>query len=131
VEKLLTYKEVEPVCGWLVCIEGPRQGKDYKVRDGKNFIGRADDMDIQILGDNQISRRNHAVLVYDKKRNETVLLPGDSNGIAYLKGVASYIPTPVSAYDLIEMGESKFLYVPFCGKHFRWGGAGGNDNDDE
>lgn len=127
VEKLLSYKEVDPVCGWLVCIEGPRQGKDYKIRDGKNFIGRADDMDIQILGDNQISRRNHSVLVYDKKRNETVLLPGDSNGIAYHNGEASYVPTPISAYDVIEMGESKFLFVPFCGEHFTWGDAGGGN----
>ena len=29
---------------------GPRQGKGYKVKSGKNFVGRADDMDIQILG---------------------------------------------------------------------------------
>ena len=38
-------------------------------------------MDIQILGDNEISRRNHAVIVFDPKKRETVLLPGDANGI--------------------------------------------------
>ena len=128
VEKLITYGDVVPVCGWLVCIKGPRQGKDYKIRDGKNFIGRADDMDIQILGDNQISRRNHAVIVFDKKKRETVLLPGDSNGIAYHKGNAAYLPTPLSAYDVIEMGESTFLFVPFCGEHFMWGEANGRDD---
>ena len=128
-ENLLTYNVEEPVCGWLVCVAGPRKGKDYKVREGKNFIGRADDMDIQILGDNQISRRNHAVIVYDKKKNETVLLPGDSNGIAFHNGEASYIPTPISDYDVIEMGISKFLFVSFCGEHFTWNGAGGKDDE--
>jgi len=120
VENLLSYGDVEPVCGWIVCIAGPRRGKDYKVRNGKNFVGRADDMDIQILGDNQISRRNHAVIVFDKKKAETVLLPGDSNGIAYLNGAACYTPTTLSAYDVIEMGESEFAFVPFCGEHFSW-----------
>jgi len=67
VEEALFLQEEKPVCGWLVCVEGPRRGKDYKVMEGKNFVGRADDMDIQILGDNKISRRNHCVIVYDEK----------------------------------------------------------------
>ena len=50
--------EIRPVCGWIVCIADPRKGKDYKIHAGKNFVGRTDDMDIQILGDNKISRRN-------------------------------------------------------------------------
>ncbi len=120
VEEALFLQEENPVCGWLVCVEGPRRGKDYKVMAGKNFVGRADDMDIQILGDNKISRRNHCVIVYDTKQNKTVILPGDSNGIVYLDKDAVYVPTDLKAYDVIEMGESKFLFIPFCGEHFRW-----------
>ena len=120
VEEALFLQEENPVCGWLVCVEGPRRGKHYKVMAGKNFVGRADDMDIQILGDNKISRRNHCVIVYDTKQNKTVILPGDSNGIVYLDKDAVYVPTDLKAYDVIEMGESKFLFIPFCGEHFRW-----------
>ena len=120
VDEMLMLEKIDPVCGWLVCIDGPRQGKDYKIKSGKNFIGRADDMDIQILGDNKISRRNHAILVYDPKKHETVLLPGDSNGLVYYNEAAVYTPVVLSVYDVIEMGESKFLFVPFCGEHFRW-----------
>lgn len=87
---------------------------------GKNFVGRADDMDIQILGDNRISRRNHCVLVYDEKQSQTVILPGDSNGIVYLNEAAVYVPTQLTEFDVIEMGESKFLFIPFCGEHFKW-----------
>ena len=60
IEDILFLEEENPVCGWIVCVKGPRRGKDYRVMDGKNFVGRADDMDIQILGDNKIARRNHA-----------------------------------------------------------------------
>ena len=95
-------------------------GKDYKLRAGKNFVGRADDMDVQILGDNKISRRNHCIIVYEEKQGKFMILPGDSNGIVYLGEDAVYSPTPLSEYDVIEMGESKFLFIPFCGDHFKW-----------
>ena len=119
-EELLLAQETAPVCGWIVCIAGPRQGKDYKIRNGKNFMGRADDMDIQILGDSKISRRNHGVIVFDPKKRETVLLPGDSNGLVYHNDEAVYTPTVLNAYDVIEMGDSTFVFVPFCGEHFMW-----------
>ena len=89
IETNLLYQEIDPVCGWLVCIEGARVGKDYKLKTGKNFIGRSDDMDIQILGDNNVSKRNHAIIVYDPKKKNNVLLPGESSGIAYLNGEAA------------------------------------------
>lgn len=120
IETDLLYQEIEPVCGWLVCIEGARVGKDYKIKEGKNFIGRSDDMDIQILGDNKVSKNNHAIIVYDPKKKNNVLLPGDSSGIAYLNGEAAYVPTELAPYDVIELGRSKFLFVPFCGEHFEW-----------
>ena len=120
IEDILFLEEERPVCGWIVCVKGPRRGKDYRVMDGKNFVGRADDMDIQILGDNKISRRNHAVIVFDAKKREKMILPGDSNGLVYLIEQAVYLPQPLNAYDVIEMGDSKFLFIPFCGENFVW-----------
>lgn len=121
IEEELFRETILPVCGWIICISGTRQGKDYKIVSGKNFVGRADDMDIQILGDNEISRRNHAVLVFDPKKKETVLLPGDANGLVYLNEDAVYTPMTLKAYDKIELGKSVFVFVPFCGKNFMWG----------
>ena len=47
-----TYLEelevMHPVVGWLVCIEGPSKGKDYRMIAEKNFIGRSPEMDIRI-----------------------------------------------------------------------------------
>lgn len=34
VEDMLLLQEDEPVCGWIVCVAGPRKGKDYKVAAG-------------------------------------------------------------------------------------------------
>lgn len=127
VDEALFLSQVQPVCGWIVCIEGARQGKDYKIHEGKNFVGRADDMDIQILGDNKIARRNHAIIVYDPKKHETVLLPGDSNGIVYHNDNAVYVPVTLNVYDIIEIGDSRFLFIPFCGEHFRWEDNAGSD----
>ena len=121
IEEDLFREDVKPVCGWIVCIDGPRQGKDYQVVQGKNFVGGADKMDPQIRGNKEFPRRNHAVIVFDPKKRETVLLPGDANGIVYLNGNALYAPTPLNPYDEIELGKSKFLFVPFCGDHFMWG----------
>lgn len=117
---LETGEEIEPVTGWLVCVAGPRKGKDYKIRTGKNFIGRADNMQIRIIGDNDISRVNHAVIVYDKKNRTTHILPGDSMGLAYLDGNPVYNPMQLSEFSIIEIGKSQFLFVPFCGEKFEW-----------
>jgi len=124
VDASLMTEVANPVCGWLVCVIGPTQGRDYKIRAGKNFVGRADDMDIQILGDNGISRRNHAILVYDPKKKNTMLLPGDAAGIAYLDGEPVYTPEELYPYATIEMGQSKFLFLPFCGDNFNWADVG-------
>ncbi|WP_139488171.1 FHA domain-containing protein [Brevibacillus dissolubilis] len=114
---------VEPVTGWLVCIEGPQLGQDYRIMSEKNFIGRAEEMHIRIIGDNTISRRNHAVIVYDPKKRNFYMLPGDASGLAYHNNEAIYSPVELSAYDVIQLGRSKFIFIPLCGVHFEWENA--------
>lgn len=124
VEKTMPYlgetEGIEPVTGWLVCIEGPQMGQDYRIVSEKNFIGRAEDMHIRIIGDNTISRRNHAVIVYDPKKRNFFLLPGDASGLAYHNNEAVYSPTELSPYDVIQLGRSIFIFIPLCGVHFEW-----------
>ena len=111
---------IDPVTGWLICIEWPQMGRDYRILSEKNFIGRAEEMHIRIIGDNTISKRNHAVIVYDHKKRNFFMLPGDASGLAYLNSEAVYTPTELSAYDVIQLGRSKFLFIPLCGVHFEW-----------
>ena len=112
--------KTKPVCAWLVCIKGPRYGKDYRIVFGKNYIGRTDAMDIQIIGDNAIKQENHAILSFDEKDLEATLICTEGGGITYLNGKAVYTPQILETYDVITMGESEFLYIALCGKQFSW-----------
>ena len=114
------YDGVEPVVGWLVCIEGAQRGQDYRIRSEKNFIGRSEEMHIQISGDNAISRRNHAVISYNPLQRNFFLIPGDGAGLVYHNNKAVYSPVELTAYDVLQMGKSKFIFIPLCGIHFEW-----------
>lgn len=59
---------VEPVVGWMVCIKGAYRGESFKLKSGRNFIGRAANMDI-VLGcrPERVCGFCHAAVVYDPK----------------------------------------------------------------
>ena len=110
----------DPVVGWLACVEGPSRGKSYTIRGGINAIGRGDRMDITITGDRTISMENHAKISYSDRNNRFNLLPGDGRNIVYLNGEEVFAATPLQAYDLIDFGETKLLFIPLCGERFTW-----------
>lgn len=110
----------DPVVGWLACVAGPSKGKSYTIRGGVNSIGRGDRMDIVITGDLRISSENHAKISYSDKHNRFNLLPGEGRNIVYLNDEEVFTPMPLNAYDLIDFGETKLLFVPLCGERFTW-----------
>ena len=110
----------EPVVGWLVCFEGPEKGKDYRIYGRNNTVGRSEKMDICIQGDSTISRENHARLAYDQKHNAFHLIPAESTNTIYLNDEPVYVPTKLKEYDIIEFGDCKLLFVPFCNERFTW-----------
>ena len=110
----------DPVVGWLACVEGPSRGKSYTIRGGINAIGRSERMDITITGDRTISAENHAKLSYSDRNNRFNLLPGDGRNIVYLNGEEVFGPMPLKAYDLIDFGETKLLFIPLCSERFTW-----------
>lgn len=110
----------DPVVGWLACVAGPSRGKSYTIRGGVNAIGRSERMDIVITGDLKISAENHAKISYSDKHNRFNLLPGEGRNIVYLNDEEVFTPMPLKAYDLIDFGETKLLFVPLCGEKFTW-----------
>ncbi|MEY8233662.1 FHA domain-containing protein [Oscillospiraceae bacterium 50-16] len=110
----------DPVVGWLACVAGPSRGKSYTIRGGVNSIGRSERMDIVITGDLKISAENHAKISYSDKHNRFNLLPGEGRNIIYLNDEEVFTPMPLKAYDLIDFGETKLLFVPLCGERFTW-----------
>ena len=113
-------QDLEPVVGWLVCFEGTEKGKDYRLWARINTIGRSEKMDVCIKGDNTISKENHARLAYDPKHNKFNLIPAASTNNIYLNDDPVYIPMALKAYDVIELGSSKMVFIPLCSEQFDW-----------
>lgn len=111
---------IDPVVGWLVCIEGPDKGKDYRIRSERNFIGRSEKMDICIASDEAISRENHAIISYSPKKRLFRVYPGDSRGLVYLNDEEVITADELKRNDVIELGKTKLMFIPFCGENFEW-----------
>jgi len=111
---------VSPVVGWLVCVEGPDRGRDYRLHSEKNFIGREPGMDICIAGDDSISRQRHAAIVYEPKKKTFWLQPGDAAGLVYLN--EELVNTPVQMFedDTVALGKTKLVLVPFTSAKCQW-----------
>ena len=110
----------EPVVGWLVCVEGPEVGKDYRLYGRINTIGRAEDNDVVLAQEHTVSQKNHVRLAYDARHNNYQLIPGDGSNVTYLNDEPLYVPQRLNAYDVLEMGETKLIFVPLCNDRFRW-----------
>lgn len=111
---------MNPVVGWLVCVDGPSKGADYRIHNGYNKIGRSASMDICIQGDSYISSEKAAVISFDSRKNIFFFSSGDSRNSIYLNGEMLVDSRKLQAYDELEIGMSKFLFVPFCGERFDW-----------
>lgn len=115
----------EPVVGWLVCVEGPMKGTDYRIHAGYNYIGR-EVGDIHIHGDNQISRQNHAMIAYDSGDHAYYFGPSGGRNLIRVNGKTILNAVEVKNYDIFTIGTSKLMFVGLCGPHFDWN-EGRND----
>ena len=111
---------IDPAVGFLICIAGPNRGRDYKLIAGRNFIGRAAAMDVALTDDDTVSRESHALVTYDVKHNKFSLSPGQGRGITYCNDEQVETARPLKAYDIIEVGKSRLIFLPLCGEKFRW-----------
>ncbi|HSW36192.1 MAG TPA: FHA domain-containing protein [Candidatus Limnocylindrales bacterium] len=111
---------MDPVVGWLVAIAGPEKGRDFRITSEKNFIGRSEKMDINLAGDESVSRENHAVISYNPKNHTFRLFPGESRGLVYHNDEEVVTPETLKPNDIIELGQSRLMFVPFCGDRFQW-----------
>jgi hypothetical protein len=109
-----------PVAGWLVCLEGPDRGRDYRLHMEKNFLGRAPNMDVVLDGDNTVSRERHAIVIFDPKKKAFWALPGEASGLVYLNGEIVNSPVQMKADDILEIGQTKLVLIPFCGDRYSW-----------
>ena len=111
-----------PVVGWLVCKEGSEFGKSFELKAGRNFIGRSSDNDVVIKGDQAVSRKEHAVIVFDPKSSRFHVQPGSSSELFYVNGEVVLQVVEINDRDTITLGETELLFVPLCDDRFSWEG---------
>ncbi len=111
---------INPVVGWVVAISGPAKGRDYRIVAEKNTIGRSEQMDISLSQDETVSRDSHAIISYDPKNNIYRIYPGESKSLVYLNDEEVTSAKQLKPYDIIEVGNSKLLFVPLCSDKYQW-----------
>lgn len=109
-----------PCVGWLVALSGVHLGQDFRLKPGKNFLGRDRSMDVVLDGDKSVSRNKHAIIVYEPKQHLYLVQPGESSELVYLNDEVVLSPVKLKIYDKITIGEVNLLFVPLCGEQFNW-----------
>ena len=112
---------VDPVVGWLVCLNNSQKGRDYRIHSDNNYIGRSERMDICIRGDETISRENHAIISYDGRNNIFYFSLGDGRSIVKLNDTPVFSAVELKAYDIITIGNTNLVFIPLCTDKFEWG----------
>ncbi len=111
---------VNPVVGWLVCVKGKHIGQDFRLKAGRNYIGRTEEMDVALTKEPSVSRSRHASIVYDPRGGLFIAQVGDSKELFYLNGKAVLSPTEIKKNDIISVGDVDLMFIPFCDDAYKW-----------
>ncbi|MBQ9872504.1 MAG: FHA domain-containing protein [Eubacterium sp.] len=109
-----------PVVGWLVVKNGEDKGRSKMLTSGKNFVGRDSSMDVVLNGDKSISRIKHAIILYEPNARRFIAIPGESHELFYVNNEVVLNNVELNAYDVITIGKTELIFVPFCGDNFAW-----------
>lgn len=112
-----SFKE-NPVVGWLVVTEGVEKDCDYVLTAENNYIGSSEDSEVHVKNDATMLERQ-AVVTYDCKDNAFFIAPLNGSTI-FIGGQPVTGAMQIKGYEEIYIGSTRFLFVPFCGDHFRW-----------
>lgn len=113
-------KGTQPVVGWLVGIEGECIGQSFQLREGKNFVGRGEDMDVVIRGDMAVARKRHACVIFEPRAGIFYAQPGESHELFYLNDNVVLNSEILKSHDVITLGETSLMFIPLCGSDFSW-----------
>lgn len=109
-----------PVVGWLICTKGKAYGKDYRLKSGRNFIGRGNDMDVVLAGENTVSRSCHATVIHEPRKNIFIAQPGESRELFYVNGDVVLSSIEIKKNDVLQIGDVQLMLIPCCDDSFRW-----------
>lgn len=112
----------DPVVGWLVIVGGPGIGQYRPIFEGNNAIGRSSAQRIALdFGDDAISSEEQAYIRYDSSDRSFLFVPNLAK--TNVVSVNNKRPTgavELAQMDVITMGRTQLVFVPFCGTEFDW-----------
>lgn len=115
-----SVQQTSPCVGWLVCIGGDHIGRDFRLFEGRNTIGRSESNGIALRGDKSVSKEPQAIVAYEPKNNKFFAVPGTSRSLAYVNGQVLLGMTEIHKNDIIELGKAKLMLIPCCDEKFSW-----------
>lgn len=112
----------DPVVGWLVIVGGPGIGCYRPVFEGNNTVGRSDKNRIPIdFGDDAISSEEQAYIRYDGSDRSFLFVPNlAKTNVVSLNSKRPTGAVELHQMDVITMGRTQLVFVPFCGPEFDW-----------
>ena len=111
----------DPPVGWLVVVRGPGKGRALTLGNGMNAIGRSSECRVRMdFGDDNISRTNHARIVYEPRQRRWLLNHGDGTNLTYLNGEVVMSTVELQSGAEIQLGETTLRFQAFCSQDFDW-----------
>ncbi len=112
----------DPVVGWLVIIGGPGLGSFRPIFEGNNSVGRAVTQRIPLdFGDDAISGEEQAFIRYDSSDREFLFVPNlAKTNVVSINQAKPTAAVKLAAMDVITIGRTQLVFVPFCGEEFDW-----------
>ena len=112
----------DPVVGWLVVVGGPGIGCYRPIFEGNNTIGRSDRNRVPVdFGDDAISSEEQAYIRYDGTDRSFLFVPNlAKTNVVSLNAKRPTGAVELSQMDVITMGRTQLVFVPFCGPEFDW-----------
>jgi len=74
------------------------------------------------FGDEEISRQGHASLTYDTRGRKFYIQHGEGTNLTYLGDAPVLQPHEIKGREIIGIGKTRLMFMPFCGPEFEWEG---------
>ena len=112
----------DPVVGWLVVVGGPGIGAHRPIYEGNNTVGRSTSQRVPIdFGDDSISSEEQAYIRYDSASRSFLFVPNlAKTNVVSINDQRPTGAVALNQMDVITMGRTQLVFVPFCGSEFDW-----------
>ena len=114
--------KADPVVGWFVVIGGPGLGAFRPIFEGNNTVGRSNTQRVPIdFGDDAISAEEQCYVRYDSSERRFLFVPNlAKTNVVSVNDEKPTSAVTLQAMDVITVGRTQLVFVPFCGDEFDW-----------